>query len=380
MKVLFINQYSNGLNHPGHKRHIYLVNELNKKNLSADLLTSNMSYIDGRKLNYQSDKNIKIVPSHFKNTGRISKVLSYFEFTIRVLLTFNFKNYDVIYCSSPNIISAFVLRLKAKIQRKRFFLEIRDIWPLSLVELGVINNNGLVHKILRSIESNLLRYSDGIIYTMPNFSKYLIDHGLDSKKNMYLPQITDTFNNNITSKRDYIYIGSSKDNDKIIETITTFNSFNSRFKYVYKLDIFIDGENKENIRKFLDMHDYKNISLQNFISDRESLCKKISEYKYGITNFENLDLYKYGISFNKIIDYISGNTIPIIPYIEGCDESIKSICIYSTSYDDPFLDCLLKSVAISSSDHEKMCIRCKNIKSKFNVSIYISELLNFMKA
>ena len=50
--------------------------------------------------------------------------------------------------------------LLAKIKNSKFYLEIRDVWPEELIDLGLIKRNGLISFVLSKIEFLLYSKSD----------------------------------------------------------------------------------------------------------------------------------------------------------------------------------------------------------------------------
>ena len=95
-------------------------------------------------------KNVDVIRCHVSesyNTNFIGRLLAYFSFVFSSIYAGIFKvnsNYDVILVTSPPLfvgITAFVL---SKIKRLPFIFEIRDLWPESAIDTGVLNNNIII--------------------------------------------------------------------------------------------------------------------------------------------------------------------------------------------------------------------------------------------
>lgn len=376
MKIIVINQFINDENHAGHKRHIYFQKYSKNNNLNTTLVTSNRSYINGEKITFSNIKNIIIFNCFFKNVGIFNKVMSYFEFSLQAYLKLNFSNYEVVITSSPNLLTAYLMLLKAKARRKKFIFEIRDIWPESLVYLSGLKRGGFVYTILKKIERYLITQSNGVVSTIHNFEAYLEKEKLQCKNYLHIPQMTDSYiNQRNDSKKGYVYIGSAKKNQSIIEIIETFNKFNSYHNYGLFLDLYIDGEEKSKIHNFITKNNYTRINLKQHIKNRETLIKILSDYKFGLTNFPDIELYNYGISFNKLIDYVSANVLPIMPCPKFLDESLREVSISSN---DNLLDSLKLSVSMTKESTNGKIKKCAVIAEKYDANKMTGKLAKFL--
>lgn len=92
---------------------------------------------------------------------------------------------DVIIGSSPHLLAAFGALFIAKIKRIPFVLEIRDMWPDSLIQLGLTNS--LIIKPLEYIERLLYRESDAIIALTEGIRSRIVDKGVDEQKIELIP-------------------------------------------------------------------------------------------------------------------------------------------------------------------------------------------------
>lgn len=104
----------------------------------------------------------------------MKRILSWFHFEWN-LFAFNYKHLkkpDVVIVSSLSLLTIFYgLFLKKKFACKLIF-EVRDIWPLTIVEEGGFSNKNPFVIFLSIVEKIAYRNSDLIIGTMPN----LLDH------------------------------------------------------------------------------------------------------------------------------------------------------------------------------------------------------------
>lgn len=72
--------------------------------------------------------------------------------------------YDCIIVQSPPLLVSYsAMILFKKVLKKKVFLNVSDIWPLSAVELGVMRNNGLSYKYLSHCERFIYKEADAIM-------------------------------------------------------------------------------------------------------------------------------------------------------------------------------------------------------------------------
>jgi glycosyltransferase involved in cell wall biosynthesis len=137
---------------------------------------------------YQSEKidGIKIVRVWTfiaKNEGFLLRTLDFISFMFSSFLFGLFiKKHDKIIVSSPQflpVISGFII---AKIKNIPFILEIRDLWPESIVALGAIKKNNYIIKSLYAITKYIYRKSELIVVVTKTFKEYLVDMGIEKDK------------------------------------------------------------------------------------------------------------------------------------------------------------------------------------------------------
>ncbi len=81
--------------------------------------------------------------------------------------------------------------LVAALKRARFVYEIRDLWPLVLIETGHLRSGSLIAKALYALERFLVGRADRIIGTWRYFDRYIEEIGGDPEKVEWIPQVAD---------------------------------------------------------------------------------------------------------------------------------------------------------------------------------------------
>jgi len=93
---------------------------------------------------------------------------------------------DVVYGATPSLFAALASLVLARRFGLPFVLEVRDIWPQTLVDMGISRYHPFVI-LLAVIEDYLYRHSDAITTLMPKAAPHLVAHGARDDRIHWLP-------------------------------------------------------------------------------------------------------------------------------------------------------------------------------------------------
>ena len=99
---------------------------------------------------------------------------------------------DVVVASSPHPLICFPANSIARRARARFVVEVRDIWPLTLTELGQIPAWHPFVLALQAAENFAYRNAHKVISLLPRAEEHMRLHGLAPHKFVYVPNGIDT--------------------------------------------------------------------------------------------------------------------------------------------------------------------------------------------
>ena len=116
------------------------------------------------------------------NEGFVRRIVDYLSFMCMAFLTSVFQpRPDVIIATSPQFFSAVCGWAVARIRRRPLVLEIRDMWPSSIVAVGVMRDSFFI-RIMSRIEAFLYRSADSIVVVTHSFKQEMIESGIDGSK------------------------------------------------------------------------------------------------------------------------------------------------------------------------------------------------------
>src|SRR5262249_7578260 len=89
---------------------------------------------------------------------------------------------DVLLATSPQLLCGLAGNVIAKIRRVPFVLEVRDLWPESIVAVGALPARHPVIRGLERIEMNLYTAATAIVVVTDGFQQRLVERGISPAK------------------------------------------------------------------------------------------------------------------------------------------------------------------------------------------------------
>jgi len=318
----------------GHRGH-YLIKGLQDLGDTVYIINSN-SYNKIRKRtlkkiynfrNLDKVKYLTINTTHYKKSFSFKRIWSWIEFEIKLFAAplNKLKNPDYIIVSSLSlltIINGILIKLRYNC---KLIFEIRDIWPLSLMEYKGYKKYNPIIIFLRIIEFFGYLFSDKIIGTMPLLSMHVKSIiGDDSKVNTIpigfsLKQ--KQFNNKIKDKTINDFLNDKKITITYIGSIGLSNNLDSFFEVIKNLEknkkvnflIIGDGELKD---KYINKYGYlENVAICNPIK-KKYVNNVLSRSDILYLSLSKNKIWDYGQSLNKMVDYML-SARPIVASYSG---------------------------------------------------------------
>jgi colanic acid biosynthesis glycosyl transferase WcaI len=132
------------------------------------------------------------------------RILNYSSFFTSAAITGSFlERPDVVIASSPQLLVGLAGWWIARLNCVPFVLEVRDLWPESLVAVGVGGTDSILYRVLARIARFLYRQADHIVVVTPAFRAYLtsrwqvpaekisvVPNGVETR--LFCPQVPDS--------------------------------------------------------------------------------------------------------------------------------------------------------------------------------------------
>jgi len=110
------------------------------------------------------------------NRRPLERILNYSSFMASAAITGSFLGApDAVIASSPQLLVGLAGWWISRLKHVPFIFEVRDLWPESLVAVGVGNAKSALHRSLTRIAAFLYRKADHIVVVTPAFREFLVD-------------------------------------------------------------------------------------------------------------------------------------------------------------------------------------------------------------
>ncbi|ENC6657303.1 glycosyltransferase family 4 protein [Aeromonas hydrophila] len=261
------------------------------------------------------------------------RVLSWFDFEWNLfrLDKSEFPRPDVIVISSLSlltILNGFILRKKYGC---RLIFEIRDIWPLTIIEEGGVSKFNPLVLLLSFIEKLGYRYSDAIIGTMPNLSAHVVNVCDTSAPVYCIPMgISPAAIESVEPiDTEYIrrYLSSNKFKIVYAGTIGITNALDvffetaNRVKNNMDIEFLIVGDGPLKYRYMAEYGHLPNVIFAPKVT-KNQVQTLLSYCDIVYFSVFPSKVWEYGQSLNKVIDYmLSGK--PIVASYDGYPSMIN---------------------------------------------------------
>lgn len=164
-----------------------LSDELTKRNHDVTVLTATPNRYSSLKTSDELSGKEKIIRITVKtgNDSAIAQVWRQADFYLKMKgkakKLCNENHFDVgIVSSPPFLIGVFGISLKKRV--KKLILEVRDLWPDTIVELGKAKESNPIIKIMRHYEKKMYRSADKIVTVLPFMNDKISSKGIKHEK------------------------------------------------------------------------------------------------------------------------------------------------------------------------------------------------------
>nr|WP_148256382.1 glycosyltransferase family 4 protein [Thermovirga lienii] len=270
-------------------------------------------------------------PPYEGNT--IRRLFNMFVFSWRL----RFNNYfagdnekpDVIIGSSPHPFAALSAARLADKYKIPFVVEIRDLWPQSLIDLGRISKYHPFIILLAWLEKYLYRKAERIIVLLPGAAQYIRDLGIKEEKVVWIPNGIDTdlfpnmdLNKKADGKFTVMYAGAhglANNLEIILYAAQKLQEEGFEDRIIFRL--IGEGPEKHNLQMLAEKLNLKNVIFKDPIPKNE-IHYNLSKADAFLMILKKSSVFRWGVSPNKLFDYFI-MAKPIIWAVEAFNDPVK---------------------------------------------------------
>lgn len=369
MKILLVYQYFLDKDESGLSRFNKMIEHWEREGHEITVIAGNVNYTSGTKkekykgklytTEHYSEKTTlyRTYVSESYNKSLLGRLWGYFSFTFSSSLVglLKIKKHDVVIVSSPPLFVGITGVLLKFFKRMPLVFEVRDIWPESAIELGLLNSKLLI-KLSYLGEKLFYKYADKINVLTPAFKDFLVNKKrVDKNKIIYIPNGADldvfypqSNNPRLEQlKKEYkgkfivSYFGSHSTANKL-EQLLDVAKVCSKDKNIHFL-LIGNGKEKENLIKKAKEENINNVT---FLGQQPR--EKINDYcaisDIGTAILPKIDIFKT-VYPSKVFDYLSAGK-PVVIGVDGVSRELveaKNCGIYANPENpNEFREAILK--------------------------------------
>lgn len=326
--VWILNHYAQEPGGAGGTRHFHLAEYLRNYGWQATIVAASVDHATGlQRLNAQEKQRLETiqgVPFLWINTptytgnggGRISNMLSY---TWRVLLpatTAALPRPDVIVGSSVHPFAAVAGALLAWRFKVPFVFEVRDLWPQTLIDMGRLREGSLMVWGLRKLERWLYRRAARTVVLLPHAWQYIVPLGIAKEQVVWIPNGVDLAlfpppapieEKTAGQPFTLMYFGAHGQANGLDTLLAAMQIVQQTPEGEnIRLRLIGDGPLKQGLMEQAQAIGLNNVEFEDSVPKSQIPGLAAQADAFVITVLDLPKLYRYGISMNKLFDYMAG--------------------------------------------------------------------------
>jgi glycosyltransferase involved in cell wall biosynthesis len=322
-RVLVFNHFAVPLGEPGGTRHTELFSQLHGWD---HLIVAARTNPSTRKAQQDRPGFRFVAVTPFSNNG-LARIGNWISYAIAATWTsmVNLRRHpDVVYASSPHLLAGVAGAVVAGLFRVPLILEVRDMWPKILVDMGQLKTSSPVYKILARLESWLYHRADRIVVLADGVGKTLVETGVPANKITLIPNAADPeyFETGLTreqaraaygfEKLTFVYTGAhgpANGLELLLEAASTISEPSVEIVLVG------DGVERPNLIRQSIALKLTNVRFLDPIPKAE-IPRLLQAADVGVHCLADIPLFHYGVSPNKVFDYMAAGR-PVLTNTPG---------------------------------------------------------------
>ena len=321
-RVLVLNHFAKPPGQPGGNRHVDLFSRLNE--WDPRIVAANRNNLSDERQRPTLDAPIVYVPG-IGGRSTPARLLGWIVYTVGALWVGCVgRRPHVVYGSSPHLFAALAGLGVSRWWRVPFVLEIRDIWPRILHELGGMSPHSLLYRLLRRLEGFLYRRADHLVHLAAGNREYLIEEGVPPERLTFIPNSVAPTRARLTREQARHHLGVSGTVAAYTGAHGTANGLDLLLDAAGALhdshsDLTIlmvgDGSEKPRLEARAQREQLDNVRFLDPVP-KQDLPDILAACDLGVHVLADVDLFRHGVSPNKVMDYLAAG-LPVVTNSPG---------------------------------------------------------------
>jgi glycosyltransferase involved in cell wall biosynthesis len=324
-RVLVFNHFAVQRGAAGGTRHVELFGRL--ENWDACIIAADRNLQTGRREPSHSP-GFRTVPTTPTSGSYMTRVINWISYAFGALIAgvFDTRRPTIVYGSSPHLLAPLAALAVARLRRARFVLEIRDIWPLILAEMGLLDADSGVYRALEWIERFLYRKADAIVVLAEGSAARLGKCGVKPSKICVIPNGAEPSDFIPKTPRDemrtrlsltgfvFVYAGAHGEANGLDLVLDAAREIRGDLDDVSFL-LVGDGTAKTKLMRRAVDEQLTNVLFLDPIP-KVDIPDVLGAADAGLHVLTDVALFRYGVSPNKVYDYMAAG-LPVLTNTPG---------------------------------------------------------------
>lgn len=345
MNIILINHYAGSNIHGMEFRPYYLAREWVKMGHNVTIIAASFSHLRQKNPDISAIteevidgiRYIWLPVNKYQGNGvmRFKNMLAFIYQLYKNLGKFIGLKPDVVIASSTYPLDSYPAYKLAKKTGAKFVFELHDLWPLSPMELGGMSKWHPFIMLMQKAEDFWCTHADKVVSILPKTEEYLKTRGLKGGKFCHIPNgiVLSEYDNVLSLKEDYAeQLAKLHNSGKFLIGFAgahgIANALNVLLYAAEKLQntnaYFVlvgQGQEKENLKVLAHKLKLDNILFLDSIPKKmvPAFLNKMDVLYIG---WQNKPIYRFGISPNKLIDYMMASK-PILHSVTAGNDLVQ---------------------------------------------------------
>lgn len=331
--VWILNHYAQEPGGAGGTRHFHLAEHLQAHGWQGTVIAASVDHASGqqRLAAHQAQRldTLQGVPFLWINTpgyrgnggGRVRNMLAYTWAALRRRTTAGLPRPDVVIGSSVHPFAAVAGALLARRYKVPFVFEVRDLWPQTLVDMGRLRDDAPVTRVLRRLERWLYRRAARTVVLLPQAWQYIVPLGIAKERVVWIPNGVDLSlfprAAPAAQSQDGVFTlmyfgahGQANGLDNVLQAMARLQEMPAG-QHI-RLRLIGDGPLKPALVAQAEALGLRNVVFEPPVPKAQIPALAAQADAFVIAVLDLPGLYRFGISMNKLFDYLAAERPTVI--------------------------------------------------------------------
>ncbi len=335
--------------------------------------------------------------------SRLKQILSMFQFYFngRKAAKWAAERYgkpDAVLGSSAHPLAALLAVRLARKYGCRSAVEIRDLWPESIVAYGVAGPRNPAVLALRRLEKWLYRHADAVVFTMEGAYDYIVERGwerdIPRSKVFYVNNGVDLERFDADRERFRLEDPDLEDPDafKLVYTgsVRMINGLSQLMGCAERLRNHADirflvyggGDDVEELMRLCREKGLTNLVFKGPV-EKKYVPGILSRCDAALLNYrpETVKLYRFGNSQNKLFEYLAAGK-PVLTNVKiAYNPADRRPCCFASASPDAedYAEAVLKLYRMPGAEYEAACRNARRIAEEYDYQELTKRLLQALE-